>query len=265
MDSPTRWFWRTANQWPVPDAERVLYFLAAGPSGSIRSVNDGRLTTDRSQLEEEPGRDQWIVDYSTTTGISNRWIRTNPATMSGDGGTRYGDRTPDDSKGLTYTTEPLAREVVVVGHPVVTLYATSTAPDGDFFVYLEEIDATGVSNYLTEGTLRASHRVLGDPPYKYGGLPLPDSRRATVEATPPLSAGVAELTFELYPTANIVEAGHRIRVTVLGNDQDNTATPVLDPAPTVTLYHTSRYPSRIELPVLRDEGWRSTARVGGPQ
>jgi len=263
MDSPERWFWRATDRWPPADAAPVVYFLAEGPSGTARSINNGLLTTGRTALERGDGRDEWRVDYTTTTGTSNRWIRQNPRTRSGLGGTNYGDLTPNDVKGLTYTTEPLTRDVVVAGHPIVTLYATSTAADGDSIVYLEEIDAKGVSHYRTEGMLRASHRVLGDPPYRYGGLPLPDSRRKIVEQTPPLSAGVAELTFELYPTANLFEKGHRIRVSVVGNDRGNTTTPILDPPPTVTLFHTSKHPSRIELPVLLDDSWRNTGIVGG--
>jgi uncharacterized protein len=163
----------------------------------------------------------------------------------------YGDLAPNDAKGLTYTSAPLLADVVVAGHPVVTLYATSTAVDGDFIVYLEEVDPSGRSEYLSEGMLRASHRVLADrTPYRYGGLPLPDGRRKTVESTLPLSAGVAELTFELYATANRFDRGNRIRVTVVGIDRGNSQTPVLEPAPIVTVFRSARYPSRIELPIL---------------
>ncbi|MEO8452269.1 MAG: hypothetical protein ABI647_20935, partial [Gemmatimonadota bacterium] len=78
----------------------------------------------------------------------------------------------------------------------------------------------------------------------------PDGRRKIVESTPPLSAGVAELTFELYATANRFNRGNRIRVTVVATDRGNTQTTVLDPAPVVTVFRSPRYPSRIELPIL---------------
>jgi hypothetical protein len=71
-----------------------------------------------------------------------------------------------------------------------------------------------------------------------------------VESTPPLSAGVAELTFELYPTANRFDRGNRIRVTLVGIDRGNTQTPILDPAPVVTIVRSASRPSRIELPLL---------------
>jgi putative CocE/NonD family hydrolase len=242
LEGPNRWSWRHEAGWP-PKAARTLYYLAAGPSGSIQSVNDGVLTADRTVLEPE-GKDRWTVDYTTTTGRTNRFMAAAGSKMD------YGDLSPNDAKGLTYTTAGLTEDLVVVGHPVITLYATSTAADGDFIGYLEEVDPSGRSEYLSEGMLRASHRVLADrTPYRYGGLPLPDGRRKTVEATAPLSAGVAELTFEFYAMANRFDRGNRIRVTIVGIDRGNTQTPILDPAPVVQLYRSSRYPSRIELPI----------------
>jgi putative CocE/NonD family hydrolase len=247
MERMDRWSWRHEIGWP-PRATRTSLFFAAGPSGSVRSVNDGLLTENRGALERG-GADRWTVDYTSTTGQTNRFMAASGSKLD------YGDLAPNDAKGLTYTTAPLEAEVTVAGHPVVTLYATSTATDGDFIAYLEEVDPSGRSEYLSEGMLRASFRVLADTtPYRYGGLPLPDGRRKVVEATPPLSAGVAELTFELYPTANRFERGNRIRVTVVGIDRGNTQTPVLDPAPTVTLFRSARYPSRIELPILARSG-----------
>ncbi len=245
MDRRDHWTWRTVSRWP-PEAARVVFYFAAGPTGTVRSANDGLLTGDRSLLERGDGRDGWVVDYTATTGTGNRFMAASGSKLA------YPDMAPNDAKGLTYTSNPLAEDVVLAGHPVVTIYATSSAADGDFIVYLEEVDPTGVSTYLSEGMLRASHRVLADvTPYRYGGLPLADARRKVVESTPPLSAGVAELTFELYPTANRFDRGNRIRVTAVGIDRGNTQTPVLDPAPRVTVFRSGRYPSRIELPIQR--------------
>ena len=46
-------------------------------------------------------------------------------------------------KGLTYTTAPLDKDTTLTGHPVVHLWISSTAPDGDFWVDLEDIDPDG--------------------------------------------------------------------------------------------------------------------------
>lgn len=255
MQNGDDWHWVESDRWPPKGVTYTNYYFGSGPSGTVGSTNDGLLSADITAIKERAsqGQDRWTVDYSMTTGVRNRWRRHNPETGTGKRGVDYGDMSQHDAKGLTYTTVPLTEDVTVVGHPIVTLYATSTASDGDFIVYLEEIDSDGKSHYRTEGMLRASHRELGEPPYEYGGLPFPDSRRSVVEATSPLSAGIAKLRFELLPTANVFERGHRIRVTIAGIDRDNTATPILDPPPEVTVFRWSKYPSFVSLPVATSD------------
>ena len=135
----------------------------------------------------------------------------------------------------------------MTGHPIVHLWVSSTAEDGDFFVYLEEVDGQGVSHYITEGTLRASHRAVSEAPFAYLGLPY---HRSFQEDVAPLPQEPVELVLDLHPTSNLFDAGHRIRVTVTCADHDNALTPVLEPAPTVTIYRNTDYPSRIVLPVI---------------
>jgi len=55
----------------------------------------------------------------------------------------YPDRAEEDRRLLTYTSKPLEEDTEITGHPVVTLYVTSTATDGAFFVYLEDVDEAG--------------------------------------------------------------------------------------------------------------------------
>jgi hypothetical protein len=52
--------------------------------------------------------------------------------------------------------------VEITGHPVVTLYVTSTAKDGAFYVYLEDVDENGKVTYVTEGQLRPLHRKVSN-------------------------------------------------------------------------------------------------------
>ena len=150
-------------------------------------------------------------------------------------------------------------DVELTGHPVVHLWVTSTAADGDFFVYLEEAEETGggrnrgagqkhESHYITEGKLRASHRALSEPPYDYLGLPY---HRSFAEDIVDLPGGApVELIFDLLPTSNIFDKGHRIRVTVTCADKDSTQTPELSPAPTVSVYRNADYASYIVLPII---------------
>ncbi len=235
MRSPGNNEWRTAQEWPLPDARSTRYFFKAAdsnaPSGAL-----GRQPGPR-------GQDVHTVDYSTTSGTSTRWDN------AVGGGFGYPDLAPNDAKALSYTTPVLERDLDVTGHPIIHLWVSSTATDGDYFVYLEEVDASGQSHYVSEGTLRASYRKLAEPPLEaMRFLPWHPSRQEDLQ---PLVPGeVVELVVDLQPTSNLFDAGHRMRLTIAGADQDNAETPELDPAPKVTIYRGGERASYLEVPVL---------------
>ena len=240
MGAPENEAWRTASRWPLPEVRPTSFYFHDGPSGTVRSSNDGILK--QEPPDREPGQTNYTVDYSTSTGHSTRWFNGIGVDF------RYPDMSPNDSKAMTFTTLPLEEDTEVTGHPVVILWVSSTADDGDFFVYLEEVDPDGYSHYLTEGVLRASHRKISKPPYDTLELPY---HRGFKEDTVPLPKGEpAKLVFDLLPTSNIFNAGHRIRVTVACADQSNFLTPEHSPPPQVTVYHNSDHRSSISLPVV---------------
>lgn len=132
------------------------------------------------------------------------------------------DRTLPDRRCLTYQTPVLDRDVEVTGHPVADLWVSSDRADGDFFVYLTDVDESGRSLYVTEGQLRAGWT-------------------------------------KTYPGDDQVRRGHRLRVAVAGADAGNfEMNPYLCagnrpedcPKTTVSIHHTKAWPSRIELPVI---------------
>ena len=239
MIDPGKWVWESADAWPLKTVTNVDYYFAGGPSGSVTSVNDGLLAPGTAGTTAE---DKWKVDLTTTTGTSSRWDN-----AVGQGMMEYPDLTPNDAKGLTYTTAPLARDVTVIGHPVVTLYVSSDQTDGDFYAYLEEVDSTGFSRYVTEGMLRASHRTLTKPPWD--NLDLPWHLNQKDDVKPLVPGKMVELDFSLEPTATVFNAGHRIRVTIVGADVDNTEKPPVHGRPTVTLHRGGESASRISLPI----------------
>lgn len=240
MKSPKVREWRTAASWPVPEAKGVDYYLQTGPSGSVKSVNDGALGPQKPAAKS--ANDAYVVDYTATSGTTTRWDN------AVGGGFGYPDMAANDAKGLTYTTAPLTKDVEVTGHPVLRLWASSTADDADFFAYLEEVDPTGVSHYITEGTIKASYRALGEAPYDYLGLPF---HRSYKEDAVQLKPGEpVELVFDMEPTSNVFDAGNRIRLTITCADRDNAETKDINPAPKVTLYRDKIRASRISLPVV---------------
>jgi putative CocE/NonD family hydrolase len=154
----------------------------------------------------------------------------------------------NDQKALTYTTPPLETEVEITGHPLVHLWLTADAPDLDAFVYLEEVDGSGKSAYITEGVLRASHRKLNRAPYNNLGLPFHSHYQSDLQ---PIPAGQpVELVFSLLSTSHRFPKGSRIRITVAFADADNFETPVIDPAPKLRVLRDQDHASFVKLPMV---------------
>jgi len=239
MNGPKDNSWQSATEWPIPESMPAKYHFHEGPSGSVASVNDGVLRTDMPKGSN--AADEYTVDFSTTTGTATRMDN------AVGGQFNYPDMTANDEKGLTYTTPPLTEDLEITGNVVAHLWVSSTASDGDFFLYLEEVDAEGVSHYVTEGTMRASHRALHEPPYDNLGNPYHRSYKEDVMDLTP--GEPVELAFDGHPTSNIFNAGHRIRITITCADKDNAATPVLSPPPTVRVYRNKAQASYVLLPV----------------
>ena len=234
MDAPEDEMIRWARQWPVPEVRAATYHFCSGPSGSVGSVNDGCLTRTLSA----GGFDAYTVDCTTTSGAKTRWMPRSP---------QYEDMAANDAKALTYTTEPLAQDVEIVGHPVAHLWLRTSAEDVDVFVYLEDVDPAGRSDYVTEGCLRTSHRALCPAPYDRIGLPFHrsferDMKKRTDEPV--------ELVFDLLPTAQRFQAGHQIRIAVTGADNDSYRSLRHDPAATLSILRDTLHPSRVVLPVV---------------
>lgn len=248
VDDWNEWSWNFADDWPPPQASPTRYVFAPGPSGSISSVNDGALVPEDDATAMEDGgesEDEYQIDPTTTTGGASRWDN-----AVGQGPMIYPDMASNDAKSLTYTTTPLESDVAVVGHPVATLYVSADAPDADLYVLLEEVAPDGQSRYVSEGTMRASHRSSAAAPWDNLGLPYQTSAEA--DLAPLVPGEVVQLSLDLQPTATLFNAGNRIRITVMGADADNTEPPPATPR--IRLHRSAEHPSGVVLPILADVG-----------
>jgi putative CocE/NonD family hydrolase len=139
--------WLATKRWP-PRVKTKKYFFRSGPSDTVDSANDGRLLTAKPGAAQ--ASDPYKVDYSSSVGSFSRWMDGYGAERNDPPGTTFFDeRTSEDEKALTYTSDPLAQEQAIVGYPIVHLWVTSTHNDEDFFVYLEEVDAQGNAHLIT--------------------------------------------------------------------------------------------------------------------
>jgi putative CocE/NonD family hydrolase len=228
--------WQVTDVWPPKNGEMTRYYFGAGAA-----PHAGTLVPTPPAAGE--AFDAYTVDYTTTTGPKARWTAVNWAH-------EYPNMRANDAKALSYTTPPLEAAVQVVGHPVVHLWLSSDAPDLDVFAYLEEVDGSGNSTYVTEGNLRASHRAMASAPYDNLGLPYRNHFQS--EVTPIPAGEPVELVFDLLPTAYRFGAGKQLRVTVAFADADNFDTPILNPAPALQLLRNAGQPSYVELPLVNE-------------
>src|SRR5207247_5263522 len=123
----------------------------------------------------------------------------------------------------TCLSEPLERESEVTGPSAVKLFVSSSTRDADLFVVLrvfsgdlKEVVFQGAIDPHTpvgQGWLRASHRKLDMK------LSTPYRPYHSHDRTQPLKKGeVVELDIEIWPTSIVVPAGHRVALTIRGND-----------------------------------------------
>jgi putative CocE/NonD family hydrolase len=230
--------WQSVYEWPIKNQSLTRYYFGNGVPGQTL-INNGLLDT--LSPTNPSAFDAYTVDYSTTTGSSPLW--TALATSH-----TYPNMRSHDAKALTYTTPALKTSVNITGHPVVHLWLTAQATDLDAFAYLEEVDGSGNSTYITEGNLRASHRVLSPAPFYNFGLPWRNHFQTELK---PITIGEPlELVFDLRPTAWIFSPGRSIRITVAFADANNFDTPVLVPAPTLNVLRDAAHPSYVELPII---------------
>lgn len=192
--------WKSTTVWPVPGTRRERFYLAA----------DGGLTPRRPSA----GTTRYRVDFDATTGVTNRWY-----TQVGGGDVVYPDRAEADLRLLVYTSAPLERDMEVTGHAELSLRIASTATDGHFFAYLEDVAPDGRVTYVTEGMLRGVHRRLSSEPPPYSQL-VPYRTYKRRDAMPLVPGEVTELRFSLFPTSALFRKGHRIRLALAGADKD---------------------------------------------
>ncbi len=223
--------WKTTTAWPLPHAKSIRWYLSDGNTLSPEAAKTAA------------GEDSYTINFDATTGEKNRWH-----TQVG-GQVSYPDRSGEDKKLLTYTSAPLAADTEITGHPIIDLFVTSTATDGAFLVYLEEVDEQGVVTYVTEGELRALHRKISSdaPPYR---MSVPYHSFKKKDAMPLVPGQLAELKFALQPISVLIKKGHRLRIAIAGADKDTFARIPETGVPTIKVARNKQNASWIELPVI---------------
>jgi predicted acyl esterase len=236
--------WREEDEWPLPRARHVPYYLSKGPSGSVTSLNDGGLGP------EPPAADEGGTSYTYPD-----WKWTNGVVGNGP------DGRPDPVRRvLTFTSAPLTDDLEVTGPIVLKLFASSDQIDTRFIVKLADQhpqdDATRAKamqpafTNVSKGWLKASHRE------KDLGRSTPLRPFYTHTNPQPLTPGeIYQFDIEVLPCAYVFKKGHRIRIEIANGDSALTDAVFTHPYhPTLigsdTIHHNAAHASCIMLPVV---------------
>jgi putative CocE/NonD family hydrolase len=224
--------WRDEREWPLARTRYTPYYLHSGGRANALG-GDGALRPE-APGDEPPD----AFAYDPADPVPTRGGNTLILPMG------VQDQRPVESRQdvLVYTGETLAEPLEVTGPLSVALFAASSAPDTDFTAKLVDVRPDGYAQNIADGIARARYR---------------NSR----EAPAPLVAGeVTRFTIDLWATSHVFLPGHRLRVEISSSNFprfDRNLNTGGDPATTTrgqtaqqTVFHDSRYPSHILLPVI---------------
>lgn len=214
--------WRSAADFPLPNTRYTEWYLH----------EQGGLSRQRPTGAE--AADSYVYDPADPVPTRGG------CTLSIPGGAY--DQRPIEDRCLVYTSEPLDRDLTIIGPVTCVLHALTSASDTDWVVRLTDVHPDGFSRLLCDGILRARYR---------------ESTTSPTLLTP---HQVYDYTIDLWATANTFKAGHRIRVAVTSScfprfDRNlNTGGPLHQEAvgqvALNTVFHDAMRPSHVILPVV---------------
>ena len=211
--------WCSAEDWPPPHREKVFYFRESGA-----------LAEDGSRAEESFS--SYTYDPADPTPSFN--------------GSRNAlgcyDRSDTEQRAdvLSFTSAKLKKPLRIAGNVRVRLFASSSAPDTDFYATLTDVCPDGRSLFLTSGMVRARFcKKFGEERFLEPGE-------------------LREYEIDLSETANTFLPGHAVRVEIHSADfpkdarNPNTTAPVNEGVllrkAAQKIFHDKLHPSRLILP-----------------
>ncbi|MCJ7700413.1 MAG: CocE/NonD family hydrolase [Anaerolineales bacterium] len=193
--------WQTAADWPPPGVAATCFYLHA----------NGTLTSETPNMDDPPR--EYLYDPANPVPSIGGTITSGEPLMVGGGFDQvespqvFGAQPPyrplaERQDVLVFQTEPLAHPLEVTGPVVAHLWIASDCPDTDFTVKLVDVYPPnrdypqGYALNLTDGILRVRYRDSWSQPQM-------------------MEPGqVYPIKIEAFPTSNLFQAGHRIRVDI---------------------------------------------------
>jgi uncharacterized protein len=182
--------WRDEEDWPLPQAHEVKYFLhSGGKANSARGDGALNTTTPRSETADHYKYDP--TNPAPTIGgplcCDAKHLKPGPR-----------DQRPVESRDdvLIFSTSAMPQDLEVTGPVRLELFASSSAVDTDFTAKLVDVGPDGFAQNLTEGIVRARYRDSQEHP----SLMNPDQ--------------TYKFTVDMWATSNVFKRGHRLRLEI---------------------------------------------------
>jgi putative CocE/NonD family hydrolase len=207
---------RDATDWPVPGTTWSTLHLDPTRSGSALSLNDGSLglgTPGRSTLQAYPT----VPTLPTSADVPNAAI------IGAAGVDKVTDALPiladmrvAESVGLTYTTRPFRQDVDVAGPAALEVPLSTTTPDSPIWAVISDVAPDGSVHPLTVGRLSTSFPGVVDDRSLHadGAVVQPYGDFASWRPAFPLVPRRYDVEF--WPLGNRFQAGHRLRLELVG-------------------------------------------------
>ena len=227
--------WRDEQEFPLARTRYTKYYLRS-TKGANSVGGDGLLSVAPPAAERADEFDYEPQNPVPTIGgrlCCGQAMPPGPA-----------DQRPNESRSdvLVFTTSPLSEDTEVTGFISLELYASTSAIDTDFTALLVDVDESGYARLLTDGIVRARYR------------------ESTKQAAEVIPGRIYKYTIDLWATANVFKARHRIRLYVSSsnfprfNRNLNTGEDIMTSTRSVRahqkIYHDSEHRSALILPLI---------------
>ena len=230
--------WKSSESWPPAKAEMTTFYLNS--DGNANTLHgDGVLSSSKAKKNNPDG---FVYDPMNPVESYGGNVCCTGNAVKGGAFDQRGMEMRDDI--LVYTTDALEEGVEVSGFINTTLYVSSDAKDTDFTVKLIDVYPDGTAYNLDETIQRVRYREGYDKE-----VFMKDGEVYKVKLTP-------------MSTSNYFKKGHKIRIEVSSSNFPrfarnlNTGGNNYDEKDAVTahnkVHHSSKYPSRIELPMIQE-------------
>jgi uncharacterized protein len=224
--------WRDEQEWPLARTQFTPMYLSSGGKAN-GLLGDGGL---RPTAPANQAYDAYVYDPADP-------VPTCGGTYIGPGnGVRNQAAIEQRNDVLVYTGETLGRDLEVTGPVVLKLFAASSAPDTDFTAKLVDVRPDGYAHNVAEGVVRARFR---------------DSLEIPKLITP---GEIYQYAIDMWSTSHVFKAGHRLRLEVSSsnfprydrnqNTGDELGTSAEFHTANQQVFHDSRYPSHLILPII---------------